>query len=131
LGLKTDKKKKNGATKKKKQPLPAKQNNTAPAIVNKARKTKTSKHKKNNHPNEKTTKGYCHLCGAEGVIVKTISWRYGKAYPYFSFRIKRRKTGGTKKTFPWEFDTIGKRNERGNLSEQKRGNLSERYSCVC
>lgn len=91
LGLQRPKNKKNGASKKTKQPLPAKQHNTAPATANKARKTKTSKLKKNNLPNGKTTRGYCHLCGAEGVIVKTISWHYGEAYPYFSFRIKRRK----------------------------------------
>jgi hypothetical protein len=89
------KNKKDKGIRKKKQLLllSPKQNNPTTISVNKVNLTKKSKRRKKNHGRKKSTKGYkeaCHLCGAEGVIVRRISWNCGKEY--FSFRIKRRET---------------------------------------
>lgn len=98
LRIPSGKNKRDKGIRKKKQLLSAKQNNPATISANKVNRTKTSKRGKKNHGKKKSTKGdkeACHLCGAEGMIVKRISWNDGKAYPYFSFRIKRRETSDT------------------------------------
>ncbi|MGD2089654.1 MAG: hypothetical protein PVH61_25990 [Candidatus Aminicenantes bacterium] len=103
LRIPSGKNKKDKGIRKKKQLLllSAKQNNPTTISVNKVNRAKISKRGGKNQGKKKSTKGYkeaCHLCGAEGVIVKRISWNCGKEYPYYSFRIKRRETVETSDT---------------------------------
>ena len=94
MRIPSGKNKKDTGIRKKKQLLllSAKQNNPATISVNKVNRTKTSKRREKNHGKKKSTKGYkeaCHLCGAEGAIVKRISWNCETEHPHFSFRLKR------------------------------------------
>ena len=92
LRIPAGKSKKDKGIRKKKQIISAKQNKPVTISVNKVNRTKTSKRGEKNHGKKKSTTGYkeaCHLCGAEGSIVKRISWNCETEHPYFSFRLKR------------------------------------------
>ncbi len=88
--------KKNKKIRKNRRLLSKKQNNPATTITivkkENQNQTKTATHKEKNQVEKKSTKGskgVCHFCGVEGVIVKKISGKKEKGHPHFSFRMKR------------------------------------------
>ncbi len=86
---KLSEKKEKGERNKKKKKQPTKEKRNLVHTPYKKRKTsQTFKYGKNNQGKAKTTNDVCHLCGAQGVIIKKISGN-DKTYPYFSFRMKR------------------------------------------